>query len=488
MKPAFTFILCVVFFNLTAQNRLYVNHAATGLNNGQSWTDAFQDLQNAIQTAQMGNEIWVAEGIYRPTGTQDRNISFEPLSGVGLYGGFAGIENELSQRDWVAHPTVLSGDIGVAGDSTDNSYNVVYMFEPDSNTMINGFFIRDGVADEQTANPFFRTRSGGGIYIMGENGYAYPEIRNCVFLHNTAVNYGGGVMVYGGNNGSVAPRMVNCRFEANFAGGYGGGLSRIGGSLIERGDDLADCVFYQNRSGYRGGGFYYRDNERKDILQWFKETPDAILTSVGILTTGFDEPTVESIILNRATRSLTLYFQMIGRGSRILPHKDTFTVIDLGNNLARFGRWDEEIDWQAIFRSPENYLQNVRNDAEIQRHFKYKMPPFLRERFGKTLDMSFDVDFEHQEALRKGLRPKVVIDKSIAQHAAMCMENAESLDEVRELARLLRDDVEYRVRLYSYCITKSTENYRTWLSDEYMRRLEAEVRVLWRVSVINAEE
>jgi Txe/YoeB family toxin of Txe-Axe toxin-antitoxin module len=82
----------------------------------------------------------------------------------------------------------------------------------------------------------------------------------------------------------------------------------------------------------------------------------------------------------------------------------------------------------------------------------------------------------------------VVIDKSIAQHAAMCMENAESLDEVRELARLLRDDVEYRVRLYSYCITKSTENYRTWLSDEYMRRLEAEVRVLWRVSVINAEE
>lgn len=229
-------------------------------------------------------------------------------------------------------------------------------------------------------------------------------------------------------------------------------------------------------------------NERKDILQWFKETPDAILTSVGILTTGFDEPTVESIILNRATRSLTLYFQMIGRGSRILPYKDTFTVIDLGNNLARFGRWDEEIDWQAIFRSPENYLQNVRNDAEIQRHFKYKMPPFLRERFGKTLDMSFDVDYEHQEALRKGLRPKVVIDKSIAQHAAMCMENAESLDEVRELARLLRDDVEYRVRLYSYCITKSTENYRTWLSDEYMRRLEAEVRVLWRVSVINAEE
>jgi superfamily II DNA or RNA helicase len=56
--------------------------------------------------------------------------------------------------------------------------------------------------------------------------------------------------------------------------------------------------------------------ERKEILYWFKHTPDAILTSVSILTTGFDEPTVEAVILNRATKSLTLYFQMIGRGSR----------------------------------------------------------------------------------------------------------------------------------------------------------------------------
>ena len=62
--------------------------------------------------------------------------------------------------------------------------------------------------------------------------------------------------------------------------------------------------------------------ERREILDWFSTTPDAILTSVSILTTGFDEPSVETIILNRATRSLTLYFQMIGRGSRILREKE----------------------------------------------------------------------------------------------------------------------------------------------------------------------
>src|SRR5690554_8057269 len=80
----------------------------------------------------------------------------------------------------------------------------------------------------------------------------------------------------------------------------------------------------------------FSDTDRKNILKWFKETPNAILTSVGILTTGFDETTVQTIILNRATRSLTLYHQMIGRGSRKLPNKDYFRLIDLGNNVRRF--------------------------------------------------------------------------------------------------------------------------------------------------------
>ena len=67
--------------------------------------------------------------------------------------------------------------------------------------------------------------------------------------------------------------------------------------------------------------------ERDFILRWFKKTPNAIITSVSILTTGFDEPTIESIILNRATKSLTLYYQMIGRGSRVLDYKSTFNAV-----------------------------------------------------------------------------------------------------------------------------------------------------------------
>lgn len=211
--------------------------------------------------------------------------------------------------------------------------------------------------------------------------------------------------------------------------------------------------------------------ERKEILDWFKETDDAILTSVGILTTGFDEPTVETIILNRATKSLTLYFQMIGRGSRVLPNKDKFTIIDLGNNVARFGAWNAEIDWHEIFRNPDFYLQNIVIDEEIERKFKYVMTDDIRARFSKSKEIDFDIEETYKQVMKAGLRPKVAIERSIEQHSKMCVENSENSTEARELAKLLKDDIAYRLRLYSYCICKSTDNYLKWLQEDYERKL-----------------
>lgn len=211
--------------------------------------------------------------------------------------------------------------------------------------------------------------------------------------------------------------------------------------------------------------------ERKDILQWFKKTPDAILTSVGILTTGFDEPTVETIILNRATKSLTLYFQMIGRGSRKLPGKDEFTVIDLGNNAARFGLWSEPVNWQHIFKSPEFYLENLRDDTEIEMFFKYSMPPELRAKFSKTADVTFDIDEEHKLAIKQNLRSKIVLDKSLEQHAAMCVDNTETLQEAKALSKELDDDIECRIKRFAKCLSQCSKNYREWLLDDYKQRL-----------------
>lgn len=226
------------------------------------------------------------------------------------------------------------------------------------------------------------------------------------------------------------------------------------------------------------------NEDRKDILQWFKKTPDAILTSVGILTTGFDEPTVETIILNRATKSLTLYFQMIGRGSRRLPNKATFNVIDLGNNALRFGLWNNPVDWQHIFKSPEYYLESLREDAEIESNFKYVMPDELRQKFKNTEDIHLDVNEEFKYTVKNNLKAKSIIEKSLEQHAKMCVENSDDLLEAKKLSKELNDDIEYRIRTYCICLGNVTKNYRTWLTEDYIIKLTLLIGKLNRIKVM----
>lgn len=216
--------------------------------------------------------------------------------------------------------------------------------------------------------------------------------------------------------------------------------------------------------------------ERAMILKWFKKTPGAILTSVSILTTGFDEPTVESIILNRATKSLTLYYQMIGRGSRVLENKDTFQVIDLGNNFHRFGPWGDNLDWQRIFKSPNYYLDALLSDEELESNFRYEMPDALRAEFAKSEDVHFDVQKTYVDAVRAGESTKVVLERSIAQHAKICIENSEDVYDALALAKQLGDDIDFRIKRYTKCISKSTFNFVEWLRGDYRKKLNSYLR------------
>ncbi len=216
--------------------------------------------------------------------------------------------------------------------------------------------------------------------------------------------------------------------------------------------------------------------ERKEILAWFKKTPDAILTSVSILTTGFDEPTVDTIILNRATKSLTLYYQMIGRGSRILDNKKFFSVIDLGNNFHRFGPWGSNLDWQRIFRSPNYYLDKLQTDEELEGNFIYEMPDVIKVQFNKSPDLSFDIREVYKEAVKNGLSSKVVLEKSIAHHTKICIENSEDVYDALALAKLLGDDIDFRIQRYSKCISKSTNNFVEWLKNDYRMKLRTYIR------------
>tara|TARA_R110002050_G_scaffold233063_2_gene368748 strand:+ start:17933 stop:19486 length:1554 start_codon:yes stop_codon:yes gene_type:complete len=216
--------------------------------------------------------------------------------------------------------------------------------------------------------------------------------------------------------------------------------------------------------------------ERALILKWFKNTPDAILTSVSILTTGFDEPTVDCIILNRATKSLTLYYQMIGRGSRVLESKKTFSVLDLGNNFHRFGPWGDDLDWQRIFRSPNYYLDAILSDEELESNFRYEMPDELRAEFAKSKDVYFDIQKTYVSSIRNGESSKVVLERSITQHAKICIENSEDVYDALALAKMLGDDIDFRIHRYTKCISKSTFNFVEWLKGDYKKKLNAYLR------------
>ena len=89
---------------------------------------------------------------------------------------------------------------------------------------------------------------------------------------------------------------------------------------------------------------------RDEIVAWYKNTEGAILLNVGVFTTGFNVPDIETIIYNKSTLSLSLWLQSCGRGSRVFKGKTHFTVIDLGLNLERHGFWSADRDWNEYFK------------------------------------------------------------------------------------------------------------------------------------------
>lgn len=222
----------------------------------------------------------------------------------------------------------------------------------------------------------------------------------------------------------------------------------------------------------------FSDKDRKDVLHWFKHTKDAILTSVGILTTGFDEPTVETIILNRATRSLTLYHQMIGRGSRRLPHKDKFRLIDLGNNVRRFGIWQDYINWHDAFRFPDRFLESrLSEDDDLEFEVEFEFPKHMEELVDTNFLEAFSMRDVYYECLDKGDKGKQAVDMSLKNHCEGIARVTNDFERALKVQEALQEHIEHRLKTYTKCIAKSTPNYFKYLMETYNRQLRQELRM-----------
>jgi hypothetical protein len=221
---------CNVFFDdvslsaPTPPATRYVKYHSGGTHDGTSWASAFDKVQDAIDVASSGDEIWVASGTYV------ENLTL--TGGVAMYGGFAGTESARSQRNWNTNVTTLDGH---------GAGPVIEVARAASAaTRVDGFTITDG-----------RAVSGGGILL---NEGSSPVIANNIIKFNHADCYGGGIFAYDG----ASPVIATNKIINNGALYNGGGICTQTGSPTFTSNVIA-C-----NSAAVGGGIYCGDPDDID--------------------------------------------------------------------------------------------------------------------------------------------------------------------------------------------------------------------------------
>ncbi len=246
----FNFILLFYASSVFSASRIYVNqNSSAGNNDGSSWTNAYLNLQDALDAAVVNDSIWVAMGTYIPTespngstsDTKDRAFHWD--KDLAIYGGFIGDETALSQRDWKFNKTILSGALG--GVNTNRSYHVAITARLTRASILDGFSVLLGQANGSGTILYsslsFDKISGGGMY----NNESSPTLTNMIFTQNTA-ELGGGIL-----NRRSSPFIAYATFITNTAvlDGLGGGLYNFDNSS----PIVANSLFINNHAGIGGG-------------------------------------------------------------------------------------------------------------------------------------------------------------------------------------------------------------------------------------------
>ncbi len=207
---------------------VYVDSSATGLNNGSSWTNAFNDLQDALCIAysiDTVNTVWVANGTYTPSPHGARLMSFVIQDSIQIFGGFAGGETELVARDPALNPTRLSGDIGIREAASDNAFHVIRIDPASTNSLIDGFTIQDGYADGVD----FVDQRGAGVYSEGD-----ATLSQITFENHFSTGEGSLILNLGTN---AKLTLQNCTFRFSQASPMSNILNSANAQLILEGSN-----------------------------------------------------------------------------------------------------------------------------------------------------------------------------------------------------------------------------------------------------------
>jgi len=274
ISPLLIAFLCIVF-PAFSQTTYYVD--ATRADNsgaGTSWATAKKDLQVAINGAAANDNIWIKAGTYLPTHdpfgstapANNRDKTFMLKSGVKVYGGFAGTETQLSQRNWQTNVTTLSGDLGVVNTLTDNAYHVVLSINLASTSLLDGVTITKGYALSPSTSITVNTRviyrfMGAGVF----NNNSGTVFNNVIVRGNHADCTDGNDSPWGAGvvNVSCTSSFTNCLIDGNTFPAPASGWDAFGtGMMISGGGcTINNCAIVNNTAGAffngsNGGGIY----------------------------------------------------------------------------------------------------------------------------------------------------------------------------------------------------------------------------------------
>lgn len=252
-------ILCLSFLHISSAQAAvwYVDIDAPPGGNGTSWQTAFQTIQPAIDAAIAGDEVWVAEGIY----AEHR----DPMTGalilrgnISLYGGFAGNETHLGERDMVNSETVIDGSQAAGGSAAQHVITAA------SHSRLDGFVIRGAI--------------NSGIEVSNSQGLSIVQCR----ITGNSAEKGGGVR----GSQSTDLLLSDCAFENNSA------LCALPSLCVSRGGGIAlyqcenislvRCSFLDNLSGEGGGAHFWAcDNVELLNCSWVSNSTDSSTESFG---------------------------------------------------------------------------------------------------------------------------------------------------------------------------------------------------------------
>ncbi len=236
-----------IFRSVQQGGELFVDGSASGSDTGEDWTNAYEDLQDALAFAQPGERIHVAEGTCFPDEGKNQVANsvlstFAPPSGVSIFGGFPSGGSILDDRDPAANPSILDGDIDGSFDPSGNAYHVVTVTDPSAPVVLDGFTIRNGNAVGSNADQ----KRGGGVYATN----AHLLMTDCLVRDNIAEGDGGGIYASGGSL-----TLTDSTVRSNTTtgdGGDGGGIHASDVAAV-----VSGCLITDNElagdSAYGGG-------------------------------------------------------------------------------------------------------------------------------------------------------------------------------------------------------------------------------------------